>query len=486
MHVTTLRGGSGGASEPLLPVPLRILAAALLAACVAVPAVLAVQFVGSGQPGSLDSSVDPVVINFWRYSALSHGLSELGTLGPVALMTLALVAVCVAARRWSGAVLTAVAIPAAAGLAEYVLRPHLGDPIGRDFPSGHAASVFGLAAVCVVLLADPPRRRVSGTVRVLLAFVALALATAAAAAGIAVGARHFTDALAGAAVGTGVALACALALDLASSFVDARSRAAKWTETNCEAKVWEYFYSYVDSGKPGYDYVLRHPGKSFGALAALYRLPCLKVAPSSAGLEGPAVQALASPHIGSLLSPRSVFTGIAGFATSAIILPAEPGAYSLGASKQTLRRKVRQAQKLGVRWGEVHDPQERQDLLKLAEEYERIHPDPTYRNLNPDLSGLFRFGLWLAAYSADGQPLLLSVTPADGEVAVLHYFRSLGTGEAQSNARYLMTQVLAERLVARGVRYLLDGASLVLPNGIRHFQRMVGFRIVRIRVARPG
>ena len=142
-----------------------MLAAALLAACVAVSVVLAVQFVGSGQPGSLDSAVDPAIINVWRYSALRHGLSELGTLGPVALMTLALVAVCVAARRWSGAVLAAVATPAAAGLTEYVLRPYLGDPIGRDFPSGHAASMFGLAAVCAVLLADPPRRRVSGTVR---------------------------------------------------------------------------------------------------------------------------------------------------------------------------------------------------------------------------------------------------------------------------------------------------------------------------------
>jgi hypothetical protein len=66
------------------------------------------------------------------------------------------------------------------------------------------------------------------------------------------------------------------------------------------------------------------------------------------------------------------------------------------------------------------------------------------------------------------------------------YFRTLGIGKEQSNARYLMTEVLVEHLVERGVRYLLDGGSLALPNGIRHFQRMVGFRVCRIRVARDG
>jgi membrane-associated phospholipid phosphatase len=47
--------------------------------------------------------------------------------------------------------------------------------------------------------------------------VALLLATAVAAAMVATGAHTFTDAVAGAAVGTGVVLACALTLDLVSS-----------------------------------------------------------------------------------------------------------------------------------------------------------------------------------------------------------------------------------------------------------------------------
>jgi membrane-associated phospholipid phosphatase len=219
VQLTTLRRASSRAlvPEPLLSARLRRLAAVLLAACVAVPVVLAVHFVGRGQPRWLDSAIDPLIMNDWRYSALRQGLPELGTLGPVALMTLALVVACVATRRWSGAVLAAVAAPAATGLTEYVLKPYVGVPLDAAFPSGHATSMFALAAVCAVLLANPPCRRVPAAVRLLLVFMALALATAVAVTMIAVGAHRFTDALAGAAVGTGVALAWALALDLVTS-----------------------------------------------------------------------------------------------------------------------------------------------------------------------------------------------------------------------------------------------------------------------------
>ncbi|MBV8994901.1 MAG: hypothetical protein JO287_14680 [Pseudonocardiales bacterium] len=203
------------------------------------------------------------------------------------------------------------------------------------------------------------------------------------------------------------------------------------------------------------------------------------------GVDADHIRALLS-RSAPLLSPRSMLERLIGFATAALKLPAEPGQYSLGASKQTLRRKVRRARQLGVRWAEVSDPQERQELLKLAEEYERNHPDATYRNLNPDISDLLRYQLWLAAYSAENRPLLLSVTPVDGELAALAYFRTIGAGEEQSNARYLMTEILVEHLVGCGVHYLLDGGGLAIPNGSRHFQRMLGFRIVRIYITRSG
>jgi membrane-associated phospholipid phosphatase len=202
--------------RPLLPESLRPAGAALLAACVAT--VLAAFVAGRGNPGRLDTAVDPrIQAALGRFPALLNWLPDLGTLKPVALMTAALALACVVTRRWSGAVLALVAVPGAVGLTEYVLKPYVGTVIHQSFPSGHATSSFALAAIFAILIADPVYRRVPVALRLLLVLLALLLAVAVAAAMVAIGAHKFTDAVAGAAVGTGVVLACALALDLATS-----------------------------------------------------------------------------------------------------------------------------------------------------------------------------------------------------------------------------------------------------------------------------
>ena len=204
-------------AQQLLPRRLRLPAAALLAACVIVTAVLAV-FGGWGQQGWLDSAIDPrIQAGLGRFPALLSWLPDFGTLSPVTLMSLALATGCLAARRWSGAVLVAVAVHAAIVLTEYVLKPSVGRAIGQSFPSGHATSMFALAAICAVLLVAPPGRRVPGAIRLLLVLIALLLAAAVASAMVAIGAHSFTDAVAGTAVGTGVVLACALTLDVVTS-----------------------------------------------------------------------------------------------------------------------------------------------------------------------------------------------------------------------------------------------------------------------------
>ncbi|HJY55318.1 MAG TPA: phosphatase PAP2 family protein [Streptosporangiaceae bacterium] len=199
--------------RPLLPGPVRAAGAALLAACVAT--VLVAFVAGRGNPGRLDTALDPR-FQAWlgRFPALLHQLPRLGGLKEVALMTVALALACVATRRWSGAVLAVVAVPGAVGLTEYVLKPSVGAVLNQAFPSGHATSSFALAAVFAILLTDPAYRRVPGALRLLLVLMALLLAAAVAATMIAIGAHVFTDAVAGAAVGTGVVLVCALTLDL--------------------------------------------------------------------------------------------------------------------------------------------------------------------------------------------------------------------------------------------------------------------------------
>ena len=218
MQLETLRRASWLEPVPqqLLPRRLRLPTAALLAACVTVTAVLGVHF--ADLDPRLDSAIDPrIQAGLGRFPALVNWLPDFGTLRPMTLMTLAVVFACVATRRWSGAVLAAVAEPAATGLTEYVLKPYVGRAIGQAFPSGHATSMFAMAAICAVLLVDPPRRRVPGVVRSLLVLIALLLAAAVAASMVATGAHGFTDAVAGAAVGTGVVLACVLTFDLVTS-----------------------------------------------------------------------------------------------------------------------------------------------------------------------------------------------------------------------------------------------------------------------------
>ncbi len=212
--------GRERALRPLLAALLRWYAAALLAACAAVTASLGVLVAGQYRPVWLDSAVDArVAAALGRFHAPLSWLTSLGTLKPTALMTAALVLACAAVRRWTGAILAAVAIPLASGLTEYVLKPLVNrqDDGNLYFPSGHATTMFALAATCVILLADPLRHRVPGIVRSLLALVALLVAVAVPAATIAIGVHFFTDAVAGAAVGTGVVLAVALALDWATT-----------------------------------------------------------------------------------------------------------------------------------------------------------------------------------------------------------------------------------------------------------------------------
>jgi membrane-associated phospholipid phosphatase len=191
---------------------------ALLAACVAAMAVTGVRFAGYGLPGWLDAAFGPrIEAHLGRFPVLLNWLPDVGTLEPVAAMTLALILACAVARRWAGAVLAVAAVPIAIGLTEYVLKPSIGAAIGQAFPSGHASSMFALAASCAVLLANPPRRRAPDGVRLLLALMAVLLASGVASAMVANGAHSFTDAVAGAAVGTGVVLACALTLDALGS-----------------------------------------------------------------------------------------------------------------------------------------------------------------------------------------------------------------------------------------------------------------------------
>jgi undecaprenyl-diphosphatase len=129
-------------------------------------------------------------------------------------MTAVLVLVCLLRRRYRGAALAAISIPAAAVITERLLKPLVGRiALGfLSFPSGHGTGAFALATVITVLLAGASR--VPRAVRFAAVMIAFAVASVVAAAMIALGFHYFTDAIGGAAVGTGTVLATALVIDL--------------------------------------------------------------------------------------------------------------------------------------------------------------------------------------------------------------------------------------------------------------------------------
>lgn len=187
-----------------------------MAACVTVVALLGAWVTGETRPGRLDSAVD-----HWARVALGGHPSILGWLVKlgdpiqVTVMTTALVLACLATRRWRGAVLLAVSVPAAGTLTEHALKPLIdrtwqGHP---EFPSGHATGTFALAVACVILLAGPLRPRLPAGVRTFLALAVLLAAGGVAAAVVALQFHFFTDTVGGAAVGTAVVLTTALLVD---------------------------------------------------------------------------------------------------------------------------------------------------------------------------------------------------------------------------------------------------------------------------------
>lgn len=246
-----------------------------------------------------------------------------------------------------------------------------------------------------------------------------------------------------------------------------------------EPELAAFWTSYVDSPWRGPRYLLRHPVRLWRAFRASLRLPVVEACPSNQP-GGRAIRATLDLR-GPLGAPARVL------GTAVLRVPDDPQDHVTGSSAQTLRRKIRAAERAGVTSRAVTDPDERRRLIEVANHAERHHPDWAYRVTEPGNDDLLDHDLWLVAVDREGVPLLLSVTPVDGELATLRYFRTLGHGAAHSDSRYLMTHALVEELARLGVRWLIDteppGAQ---NNGLRHFQRMVGFRYARVRLERAA
>lgn len=172
-------------------------------------------------------------------------------------------------------------------------------------------------------------------------------------------------------------------------------------------------------------------------------------------------------------------------ALAIVEVPADAASYRTGGSRRTLRKKTGYALRAGVTWRCVDDDQERRRLIALGNATEQSHPDARYRRAAPDNQDLLDHGVWVLAERA-GEPLAFAVATASGEWAWVRYSRTLGNEDLHSLARYTLIEALVTVLSRMQVRFLVESSQpVVLSNGLRHFQRMVGFRYARIRIRRP-
>ena len=132
------------------------------------------------------------------------------------MLSAAIAVVCLCAGRLNGAMLAAVAVPAAVGLNDGLFKPivhrtYLG---ALTYPSGHTATVFALAATVAVLLLVPPRSAMARALGVLALAGTYVLGVVVAVGVIGLRWHYLTDTVAGAAVGTGTVCGLAFLLDL--------------------------------------------------------------------------------------------------------------------------------------------------------------------------------------------------------------------------------------------------------------------------------
>jgi len=212
---TLTNSGSRPAARPLLSEAARLPAAAIVAAC-ALTTVLLGAWLGHGaHTDRVDTVIDARVKAILPGNAkLLERLAWPGGLRATIGVTAVLVLVCLLRRRYRGAALAAISIPAAAVITERLLKPLVGrTALGfLSFPSGHATGTFALATAITVLLAGAPG--IPRAVRLAAEVIAFGVAAAVSAAMIALGFHYFTDTVAGAAVGVGTVLATALVIDL--------------------------------------------------------------------------------------------------------------------------------------------------------------------------------------------------------------------------------------------------------------------------------
>jgi membrane-associated phospholipid phosphatase len=205
--------------RPLLGPAARRRSGVLLTCCVILVAALGLIFAHQTTADWLDHAVDSPIINWLdRHPGLAVWLAFPGSQRPAIALTAVIVVACLLSRRLNGAVLAALAVPAAVGVNDGLCKPlfHRAYVGVLSYPSGHTATMFALGATVTVLLYAPVRPVRARALRTLIPAAACVPGGVVAIGVIGLRWHYFTDTVAGAAVGIGTVCSLALLLDLPS------------------------------------------------------------------------------------------------------------------------------------------------------------------------------------------------------------------------------------------------------------------------------
>ena len=114
-------------------------------------------------------------------------------------------------------------------------------------------------------------------------------------------------------------------------------------------------------------------------------------------------------RVGLLREQRLVRAAVRGL-TAVLVLPDWVGEYVQGPGKSTkgVRNRINSARRSDIPWRAIETPGKRQQLVELADEFERSNLREAYRHEHADNDDLLGVDLWLLASAADGTPLLLA------------------------------------------------------------------------------
>ena len=217
------------AGRPLLYPAARRPAAALAIAGVVVTAALGLLLAGHSHPGRVDGWVDGQILARLGSHPQLADVIYLGDPSWVVVICTAAVVACLLARRFRGALLVAIAVPAAGGLTDHILKPLVDRTTSSgipNFPSGHTAAVTTMAVAAVLVLTGPGRPPLPAALRWLLSAGLLALIPWVAIGLVLAHFHYFTDTVGGAGTGIAVVLGTALGLDAAAARLGARAAPA--------------------------------------------------------------------------------------------------------------------------------------------------------------------------------------------------------------------------------------------------------------------